>query len=329
MSRSRTKRVVALSGGVGGAKLALGLYRVMAPGSLTVIANTADDFDHLGLAISPDIDTLIYTLARIANPQTGWGREDETWNFIEALRAIGGEDWFLIGDKDLAVHVERTRRLRSGERLSSVTMDLVHAFNLECQVLPMADVTVRTRLKTTSGWLAFQEYFVRLNCAPTVRQVVFAGIENAVISSEVRAALSDPDLAAVIICPSNPIISIAPILAVGGLRDLLRETNTPVIAVSPILLGRAVKGPTAKMLKELGIEVSAAAVAERYSDIIDAIVVEPDDADMVASRVTGIDVRPAKTLMETLEDREQLAEIVLGVAAEIRQPRNCSNCAEM
>ncbi len=207
-------------------------------------------------------------------------------------------------------------------------MDFGRAFGLACQILPMADVAVRTKLDTTLGWLAFQDYFVRLKCAPKIRRIVFAGVENAMIGGEVRSVLSDPDLAAVIVCPSNPLISIDPILAVAGMRQALRETAAPVIAVSPVLSGRSVKGPTAKMLDELGIEVSAAAVAERYSDIIDAIVVEPDDADMVASRTTGIDIKTANTLMESLEDRERLARTVLDAASEIRRRRIGFNIAE-
>ena len=245
--------VLALSGGVGGAKLALGLYRVLPPGALTVVANTGDDFEHLGLAISPDLDTLLYTLAGIDNPATGWGRRDETWNFMAALERLGGETWFKLGDGDLATHVERTRRLAAGESLSQITDDFRRRLGISARLLPMSDDPVRTRLLTAEGWLDFQDYFVRRQCAPIVREIAFAGAAAARPHPDFLAALADPALRMVVICPSNPLISIDPILSLPGVREALRACRAPVVAVSPIIGGKAVKGPTAKMMAELGL----------------------------------------------------------------------------
>jgi LPPG:FO 2-phospho-L-lactate transferase len=313
--------VLALSGGIGGAKLALGLAQVMPPELLTVVANTADDFEHLGLAISPDIDTLMYTLARLDNPATGWGRKHETWTFMRALEALGGETWFKLGDGDLAVHVERTRRLATGESLSGITSDLARRLGVGVRILPMSDDKVRTRLDTDEGTLDFQDYFVRRQCRPTVRAIAFAGADTARPQSEMMMALADPDLRAVVICPSNPLISIEPILALPGVRAALRDCAAPVVAVSPIIGGRAVKGPTAKMLGELGVEVSAASVARRYGDLLHAYVVEPEDAADVERLGLGMTVQAARTLMSSLADRADLAQVVLDVADNLRNRR--------
>ena len=248
MSAGR-RTVVALSGGIGGAKLALGLSLVVDPGDLVIVANTGDDFQHLGLSISPDIDTVMYTLAGINNPVTGWGRRDETWRFMEALEQLGGETWFRLGDTDLATNMERTRRLAAGDTLSNITADFCRRLGVRCRVLPMSDDSVRTRVKTGQGWLDFQDYFVRYQCAPVVEGFSFAGVESAASAPGFLAALRDPTLRAVIICPSNPFISIDPILSLRGVRDALRTSAAPVVAVSPIIGGQAVKGPTAKMMR--------------------------------------------------------------------------------
>ena len=250
--------MLALSGGVGGAKLALGLYRVLPPDTLTVVANTGDDFEHLGLAISPDLDTLLYTLSGQANPELGWGRRGETWTFMAALEALGGETWFRLGDGDLATHVERTRRLKAGESLSAISTISAAGSASRARLLPMSDDQVRTRLRTDAGWLDFQDYFVRLRCEPIVRELAFAGAGDARPHPDFLAALADPKLRAVVLCPSNPFISIDPILAVPGVRAALRACRAPVVAVSPIVAGQAVKGPTAKMMAELGLPVDAA-----------------------------------------------------------------------
>jgi LPPG:FO 2-phospho-L-lactate transferase len=302
-----------LSGGIGGAKLALGLYRVLPAGALTIIANTGDDFEHLGLAISPDIDTLLYTLAGLDNPELGWGRRDETWTFMQALGSLGGETWFNLGDGDLATHIERTRRLAAGESLSEVTDDFRRRLGISARLLPMSDDRVRTRLLTAAGWLDFQDYFVRQRCAPLVREIAFAGALKARPQPEFLAALADENLRAVVICPSNPFISIDPILAVPGVREALRACAAPVVAVSPIIGGKAVKGPTAKMMAELGLPVDAAAVARHYRDILDFYVADQADAEELYD--LDLPVVFARTLMLSLDDREALARAVLEASA--------------
>jgi LPPG:FO 2-phospho-L-lactate transferase len=306
--------VLALSGGIGGAKLALGLSRVLPPDELVIVANTGDDFEHLGLSISPDIDTLVYTLAGLANPELGWGRRDETWSFMETLATLGGETWFRLGDRDLALHVERTRRLRAGETLTAITDDVRRRLGVGARVLPMSDGRLRTRLRADEGWLDFQEYFVHRRCEPVVRELSFQGDGQA--QPDFLALLSDLALEAVVVCPSNPFISVEPILALPGVRDALSACRAPVVAVSPIIGGQAVKGPTAKMMRELGMEVSARAVARWYGDLLDGYVVDHADARDVAG------LRPrvvaAHTLMTTLEEREALARVVLDTAAALR-----------
>jgi LPPG:FO 2-phospho-L-lactate transferase len=304
--------VVALSGGVGGAKLALGLARVLDSGQLTVIANTGDDFSHLGLAISPDIDTLVYTLAGLADPVQGWGRRDEAWTFMAALEQLGGETWFRLGDADVAMHVERTRRLAAGETLSAVTDRLRRRLGIATRILPMSDDPVRTRLETDAGWLDFQDYFVRRNCTPKVRRLDFHGANNARPSPQVMASLSSRDLRAVVICPSNPFLSIEPILAIPAIRAALSGCRAPVVAVSPVIGGQAVKGPTAKIMRELGLESGSADVARRYTGLLDVFVVDEVDAATIVP--AGIEVVSTPTLMTSLEDRELLARVVLAAA---------------
>ncbi|MDP2375675.1 2-phospho-L-lactate transferase [Reyranella sp.] len=301
--------VVALSGGVGGAKLALGLSRVLPPEELLIVANTGDDFEHLGLSICPDIDTLTYVLAGLDNPVTGWGRRDETWSFMETIAALGGEDWFRLGDRDLALHVERTKRLGAGQSLSQITGDVCRRLGVGPRVLPMSDDRVRTRVRTDSGWIDFQDYFVRQQCRPVVQELAFTGAADAQPQPDVMAALSGGNMRAVVICPSNPFISIEPILAVPGMRAAIEKCGAPVVAVSPIVGGRAVKGPTAKMMQELGLAVSSAAVAARYGALLDGYVVDAADSGDIRSRL-----HIAPTLMTTLEDREALARTVLDFA---------------
>jgi LPPG:FO 2-phospho-L-lactate transferase len=309
--------IIALSGGVGGAKLALGLARVMPPEQLVVVVNTGDDFEHLGLSISPDIDTVTYTLAGVANRELGWGRQDETWSFMETMEALGGETWFRLGDRDIALHVERTRRLNAGETLSAVTTDFCRRLGIKSHVVPMSDDPVRTRLRTDEGWLDFQEYFVHRRCEPVVHELLFQGAGAAQPHPEFLAALHNPSLQAIVICPSNPFISVEPILGIPGVRQAMIDSPAPIIAVSPIIAGQAVKGPTAKMMKELGLDPSAGTVAHRYHDLLDGYVI--DHADM--SEVVSIDARVtlAQTLMRTMEDREALARTVLDAAAVLRR----------
>jgi LPPG:FO 2-phospho-L-lactate transferase len=301
--------VVALSGGIGGAKLVLGLSRIMPANNLLVVANVGDDFEHLGLHISPDIDTLMYTLAGLDNTKLGWGRQDETWSFMDTLAVLGGEDWFRLGDRDLAVHVERTYRLRRGETLSAITADFCRRLGVGPRVLPATDDPVRTKLRTDEGWLDFQDYFVRLQCRPVVRELTFEGAEDARPHPDLLAALRDERLRAVIICPSNPFISVEPILAAPGMREALSGSAAPVIAVSPIIGGRAVKGPTAKIMAELGMTPSATAVAERYGDLLDGYVMDIGDAEEAVHLTPRVTLAP--TLMTNLAEREELARVVL------------------
>ncbi|MGI9333431.1 MAG: 2-phospho-L-lactate transferase [Gammaproteobacteria bacterium] len=314
MSRSR---VVALSGGIGGAKLALGLYRVLEPGELMVVANVGDDFEHLGLHVSPDIDTLMYTLADLNNRDTGWGRRAETWHFMEALVELGGESWFALGDRDLATHVERTRRLRAGESLSAITQDLCERVGIAARIVPASDAPVRTVVHTAQGDLEFQHYFVREQCRPVVQRFSYAGAEQAIAHADVVTTLAGTSarpapIDAVVICPSNPFISIDPMLAIPRLRQALVECKAPVIAVSPIIAGEAVKGPTAKMMEELGLPCTAAAVAAHYEGIIDGYVIDRSDAAL--AEVLSVPSHTVKTLMHTDDDRDQLAREVLAFA---------------
>ncbi|MBV8923925.1 MAG: 2-phospho-L-lactate transferase [Bradyrhizobium sp.] len=304
--------VVALSGGVGGAKLALGLSLILPGDELLVVANTGDDFEHLGLIISPDIDTLTYVLAGIDNPVTGWGRRDETWSFMDSIGALGGEDWFRLGDRDLALHVERSRRLRLGQSLSEVTSDICRRLGIGARIVPMSDDRVRTRLRSEAGWIDFQDYFVRQQCRPVVHELAFDGATSARPHADIVAALRSNEVRAVIICPSNPFISIEPILAMSGMRDAIEASGAPVVAVSPIIGGKAVKGPTAKMMRELGLEASAAGVATRYGDLLDGYIVDHADADGIGD--VGARVTIARTLMRSLPDREMLARVTLDAA---------------
>jgi len=304
--------VIALSGGIGGAKLALGLSRILPADNLVVVANVGDDFEHLGLHISPDADTLMYTLAGLDNTKLGWGRRDETWSFMETLAALGAEDWFRLGDRDLAVHVERTRRLKRGETLSAITADFCRRLGVGPRVVPATDDPLRTRLRTDEGWLDFQDYFVRLQCRPAIRELAFAGAEDARPHPDLLAALADDRLRAVVICPSNPFISVEPILALAGMRQALSACAAPVVAVSPIIGGRAVKGPTAKMMAEVGMVPSAAAAAKRYGGLIDGFVMDIEDAAEAAEVAARVTLAP--TLMTSLEEREQLARVVLKAA---------------
>lgn len=309
-------RVVAVSGGVGGAKLALGLYRILPPDTLSIVANTGDDFDHLGLRICPDVDTVLYTLGGIANPELGWGRRGETWTFMQVMAGLGGEDWFRLGDGDLALHVHRTLRLAAGDGLSDIIAQVAQRFGIHAQVLPMSEDEIRTRVETPDGELAFQDYFVRQRCAPEVRALRFVGADAARPSPAVSAALKSEGLEAIVICPSNPYLSVDPILAVPDMRRLLRASGAPVIAVTPLVDGRAVKGPTAKIMQELGLPLTPAAVAQHYAGLIDGFILDVRDEEHAGD--CGVPVHLADTLMLTLDDRERLAGETLAFAARLR-----------
>jgi len=311
--REKTKegRVVALCGGVGGAKLAFGLSRLLGD-RLMLIVNTGDDFEHLGLSISPDIDTVLYTLSGLANRELGWGRQDESWNFMTALEAIGGETWFRLGDRDLALHVERTRRLRAGESLTEIVADFAIRFGISAQILPMCDDPIRTIVATPEGRLAFQRYFVEQRCAPRVTGIAFEGRHEARPSEKVLAALEASDIRAVIVCPSNPFLSIDPILAVPGIRERMEKAAAPVIAVSPIIGGKAVKGPTSKIMAELDMPATSETILRHYDGLLDGLVIDRTDA--AESRALPGSVHVTDTLMKTDEDRVRLAGEVLAFA---------------
>ncbi len=297
-------KVAALSGGVGGAKLAEGLMRAGA--DLAVIANTGDDFEHLGLSISPDIDSLVYALAGLADRERGWGRANESWSFMAALGALGGETWFNLGDADLAMHVLRSERLAAGEPLSAVTAAIARRLGVGARLIPATDQRLRTLVETESGQLAFQHYFVRERTTPRITGFTFEGAEAARPAPGALEALDDADL--IVICPSNPYISIDPILAVAGYREAVQGA----VCVSPIIGGKAVKGPAAKMMTELGLEPSPLAVARHYRGLIRALIVDEADAHEVpAIEAEGVRAIVAPTLMAGPEDAERLARIVL------------------
>jgi len=297
-------KIVALAGGVGGAKLAHGLAQILPPEELTVIVNTGDDFEHYGLYVSPDLDTVCYTLAGMANPETGWGLMNESWNVIENASKLGGPDWFRLGDQDLGTHLERTRRLKEGQTLTQITKDFCKAWGVEHVVLPMSDQPVRTIVETKEGDLAFQEYFVHRRCEPSVRGFRFDGLELAEPAPGAREAIQSAD--AVIICPSNPWVSIDPVLQV------MKRIEPPVIAISPIISGQTVKGPAAKMFLELGIEPSALAVANHYCDLVTGFVLDTSDQKL-EENIRSLNMRTlvTNTLMKSLDNRKQLASDVL------------------
>lgn len=301
-------KVVALAGGVGGAKLAVGLAESLLPENLTVVVNIGDDFEHLGLKICPDLDTVCYTLAGMANPVTGWGLAGESWNALEHLVALGGPAWFRLGDRDLGTHLERTRRLRLGQSLSQITRHFCQVWGIGITVLPASDDNVPTWVYTDEGEMPFQEYFVHRQCHPVVTGFRFEGCQQARPAPGVIEALNEADL--VVICPSNPWVSIDPILAIAGIRE--EVVAHPVVAVTPIIAGATVKGPAAKMYAELGIPPSALSVARHYGELLAGFVLDRLDAGQ-AEQVESLGVRACltDTLMRTPQDRRRLAQEVL------------------
>lgn len=311
---------LALSGGVGGAKLCLGLAETLPAGDLHVLVNTGDDFEHLGLRICPDIDTLLYTLSGRANSELGWGLEGETWQAMEALESLGGETWFRLGDRDLATHLWRTQQLAAGSSLSELTARLAAKLGVGSRVFPMTDSPVRTTVHTADGPLAFQQYFVRDRCEPPVRGFQFEGSSAAQPNREVLRGLETGLYGRIVVCPSNPFVSIDPILQVPGLWMALRSSDAPVILVSPIVAGQAIKGPAAKMMEELGVPVTALGVAnhycQRYPGLLDYFVIDETDATLVPEiERLGVEVVVAPTVMKTLADKRQLARECLALGA--------------
>jgi LPPG:FO 2-phospho-L-lactate transferase len=302
--------IVALAGGVGGAKMAQGLALALPPGELTVVVNTADDFDLYGLRICPDLDTVLYTLAGLANPSTGWGIAGDTRHALDAIARLGRDPWFLLGDQDLATHILRTERLRAGATLTAVTAEFASALSVSSAILPMTDDPVSTLIKTPEGDLDFQEYFVRRHQQDEVTGVIFRGADQARASEAAMAAIATAEL--IVICPSNPIVSIGPILAVPGFREALLRTDAPRIAVSPIIGGRALKGPADRMLATLGHDVSAAGVAALYEGMLDGFVIDEQDRPLADPiRAAGVRVLATQTIMGDAADRRRLAGEVL------------------
>ena len=315
-------KIIALWGGVGGAKLVLGLARVLPEDALMVVANTGDDFSHLGLNISPDLDTVVYTLSGLADSERGWGRRDESWTFMSALKGLGGENWFNLGDGDLALHVRRTEALAAGQTLSAFTSEICRILGIGQTILPMTDDAVATIVETPEGPLSFQHYFVRDRCEPAVTGFRFDGIEQARPNSEFHAALVGTDVSAVIVTPSNPFVSVDPILSLPGVRSAIEAFPGPVVAVSPIVGGAAIKGPAAKMMAELGMPATALAVAEHYRDLIDGFVIDEADADAEdAIRALGVSVSVTQSVMRNLDDRKSLARDCLAFAERIGTAR--------
>ena len=315
MSGPSNGHMIALCGGVGGAKLAFGLTRILAPEDLTIVVNTGDDFVHLGLHVSPDIDTVAYTLSDLGDRERGWGLAGETWQFMDQLKRLGGEGWFNLGDRDLAMHVERTRRLAAGETLSEVTAALAGALGIRHPVVPMSDDPVRTIVQTADGELGFQRYFVGEQCRPVVTGVRFEGAAAAEPSPGLRALLARRDITAVIVCPSNPYLSIDPILAVPGVRAGLEALDAPIVAVSPIVGGRAIKGPAAKLMLELGVTPGALAIVEHYNGLLSGLVVDRQDvAEAEALETLGLPTLATPSVMASDEDRIRLAGQTLAFA---------------
>jgi len=312
---------VLLSGGVGGAKLAEGLANLLGE-ALTVIANTGDDFEHLGLSICPDIDTLLYTLSDEVNRDTGWGRRDESWQFLTALEQLGGERWFRLGDRDLAVHVLRSQALAAGESLTAITRRFAGRLGIAAELLPVSNDPVRTFVQTTGGELAFQDYFVRRRAEPAVAGLEYRGAADAGITAEVQAALADPEVEAIVIAPSNPWLSIAPMLAIPSLLTALRAAAAPVIAVSPIVAGAAIKGPTAKIMRELGLKVSAGSVARHYRGLLHGFILDRQDSNLEGEIADdNLAVACFDTLMTTREKKIDLAGHCLAFARARRHGR--------
>lgn len=314
--------ILALAGGVGGSRFANGLAKCLSSSNLIITVNTGDDFEHLGLCISPDVDTVMYTLAGRNNPATGWGLANESWHFMDALGKLGGETWFRLGDQDLATHVQRTQRLHEGQTLSEVTSQLCTGFGVEHPIVPMSDQRVATFVKTDSGRLAFQDYLVRHRCMPVVESVEFAGADHASPSPEFVCALTASKLQAIVIAPSNPYLSIGPILAIPGVRAAIAAAGVPVVAVSPIIAGEAVKGPLAKMLREFGHSASASTIAMVYGGLLDGLVIDERDRDLQrAIEAQGVAVHVADTLMRDTDGQARLAQSVLEFVMSLPRPR--------
>ncbi len=310
--------ILALAGGVGGAKLAHGLADILSPDELVIVVNTGDDFEHLGLHISPDLDSVMYKLAGLNDMERGWGLADESWHFMAALERLGGDTWFNLGDKDLATHMERTQRLAAGETLTNITAALCGALGIKHTIVPMTDSAVRTLVTIETGTIPFQDYFVRLRCEPAVTGFHFAGAECARPAPIFAETLIADDLSAIVLCPSNPYVSIDPILSLTDVAAAIEARNVPLVAISPIIGGATIKGPAAKIMTELGMQPSAASIAAHYGRRLDGLVIDQADRALAQEiEAMGIPTCIAQTIMQTVDDERTLAQEVLSFAASL------------
>jgi LPPG:FO 2-phospho-L-lactate transferase len=317
-SSPSSPKYLALCGGVGGVKLVAGLAQVVPAESLVVAVNVGDDFEHLGLTICPDFDTVLYTLAGLVHPQQGWGRADETWGVMDELRRFGGDDWFALGDRDIALHLLRRQLLDSGKTLSEANAELARRLGVQLSLSPVSDQPVRTMLDTDEGRLAFQHYFVRRRCEPVVHAIHYEGADTAALAPLVRETLDSEQLAGVIVCPSNPYLSIEPMLAIAELRECLRTLQAPVVAVSPIVAGSAIKGPTAKIMRELGVQPAADVIDNLYGDFLDAVLIDEADAALATDNSRFV---VAPTVMHTSEQKAALARECIALIRRLRSSR--------
>ena len=313
----KKKKILALSGGVGGAKLCRGLDQITNKDELVIIANTGDDFLYLGFYICPDIDTLIYTLAGENNIETGWGRTDETWKAHNVMGGLGADNWFKLGDKDLEMHVYRSKEIQNGTSLTEITQKVSKIWNINSKILPMSNHSIKTIIESDIGTLSFQEYFVKKQCIPKVESITFKQ-KKAKASQTLLDEMNDNNLTAIIFAPSNPYLSIDPILSLSEIKNFLRTTSTPVIAVSPVVDGQAVKGPTTKIMSELGVEPSAVSIAKHYDGLIDGLILDVLDQNLVSQvEDIGIRTKVMNTIMHNDQDKIQLAQAALDFAQEI------------
>ncbi len=311
------KKVLALSGGVGGAKLDLGLYHILKPWQLSIVVNTGDDFQHLGLTICPDMDTIMYTLSGNADEEKGWGLTNETWSCLNQLKDLGASSWFGLGDRDLAIHLHRTEQMRAGKSLSDITAELFSSFSVKANVYPMSNQPVGTIVHTQDGRdLPFQRYFVEERCSPKVRGFSYSGSDAPAPADQILKLIGDPDLQAIVVCPSNPFVSINPILSIKGVRQALCAARVPIVAVSPLVGGQAVKGPLAAMLAEMGMAVSNTSIVNQYKDFLSGIVIDTCDADDIDR--LGVPTLARNTVMKSLDDKKNLAQALLDFADQLR-----------
>ncbi len=315
--KTSATNLITLSGGIGGAKLCFGLHKILEPDKLRIIANTGDDFLYLGFYISPDLDTLVYTLAGVNNKETGWGRDDETWKTHNVLGELGADNWFKLGDKDLALHLHRSKALRNGKTLTSITEDISERFHLTSKILPMSDHMVQTVLNTNKGVLSFQEYFVKESNQPQIQNISFES-KHPEPTAEVMESLNDPELSGILIAPSNPYLSIDPILSIDKIKQSIMKSQKPRIAVSPLIGGDSVKGPTAKIMSEMGLEVNVLTIANHYKNLIDGLIIDNADEEYAqAIESCGIKVKISNILMNDYDDKIRLAQETLEFLSEL------------